>query len=115
MDLSPPHHRKTRRVGPAGFYQVAVKIWASAISKGYSGIVKNPFIASAALRALRSFARCDGCCLTRLIPRRGPRKTDPIGIRPVLLPARKRRRLRDRCQNRSALQSINVCRQRENA
>jgi Resolvase, N terminal domain len=58
---------------------------------------------------------CDGCCLKRLIPRRSPRKTDPIGIRPVLLPAWKRQGFRDRCHDRSALQSSNVCRQRENA
>lgn len=62
-----------------------------------------------------SIVGCDGCCLTRLIPRRGPRKTDTIGVRPVLPRARKRQRFRNRCHDRLPPQSSNVQRQRENA
>ena len=57
---------------------------------------------------------CSGC-LTRLVPRCGPRETYTIGVRPVLPPARKWQWFRDRCHNRSAAQSNNVRRQRENA
>jgi hypothetical protein len=50
----------------------------------------------------------------RLVSRCGPRKTYAIGIRPVLPPARKRQRFRDRCYDRSATQRNNVRRHRDN-
>jgi hypothetical protein len=62
-----------------------------------------------------NLSRRDSCCLTRLFSRSGPRKADTIGISPVLLRAWKRQRFRDRCDDRSVLQGIDVCRWRENA
>src|SRR3984885_12670704 len=69
----------------------------------------------AALDAASISGGCDGCCLTRLVERCGPRKTDTISIGPALLPAWKRQRFRDRCHDRPAPQSDNMRRQRENA
>ena len=72
--------------------------WTALVSSGSGGILA-----------------CDRRCLKRLVSWRSPRKTATIGVRPVLFRAWKWQRFRNRCQDGSAPQSDNVCRQRENA
>jgi hypothetical protein len=58
---------------------------------------------------------CDGCCPTHVVARCGPRQTDTIGIRPVLLAAWKWQWIRNMRHDRLAPQIGNVRRQNENA